>query len=361
MADEDQDPSQKTEEPTQRRLDEALKRGQVVNSREVTNFLILLALTISALFAAPFIFKETTLGLSYFIESSYDININDSRSYFLFTYLFQKFSVLMLIPILLALLAAFGSGFIQHGFRISAEAIQPKLERISPLQGFKRLFSTKSVVELIKGIIKISLIGIIAYKVVLPYMVKFDDVVDYSINDIMDFLTKLVARLLIAVCAIMGVIAALDFLYQKYEHMKSLRMSRRELKDEYKQTEGDPVIKGRIKALRQERARKRMMAEVPKSEVVITNPTHYAVALSYDEKSMKAPKLVAKGKDLIALKIRKIAEENKVPVVENPPLAQALFHTVELDEEIPLTHYQAVAEVISYVYRLKGKIVKKAA
>jgi len=238
---------------------------------------------------------------------------------------------------------------------LSNEPLMPKLERISPLAGIKRMFSLRSVVELLKGLAKITIVGFVAFLAVYPELAHTKQLLDSSAEAMLLFLALLAMRITVGAAIAMFFIALLDLLYQRYQFIKSLRMSKQEVKEEYKQAEGDPMIKQRLRRLRQERARRRMMAAVPKSDVVITNPTHFAVALQYDSKKMKAPVVTAKGQDLVALRIRDIANENSIPVVENPPLARALFNSTDLDQEIPLVHYEAVAKVISYVYQLKGR------
>ena len=222
-------------------------------------------------------------------------------------------------------------------------------------KGFKRLFSLRAIIEFVKGLLKISIITVVLIAVLLP---DFDDLGKLVIFDITATLAVLrdeSLKLLAAVLFVLAIIAIADFVYQRWEHARNLRMTKQEVKDEFKQTEGDPQIKGKIRQLRSERARKRMMAAVPQADAVITNPTHYAVALSYNQETMQAPIVTAKGSDHLALRIRQIAEENDVPVVENPPLAQALYHGVDIDQEVPQQHYRAVAEVISYVFSLRGR------
>lgn len=354
MAD-DQDPDSKTEEPTQKRLEEAFKKGNIAFSREVSSFLLLalLALVVGGL--APAMMRNTLILLTPFFEKAHILPTDfNGFSELLHKVAFAAVAIIIL-PLLGSMFTAMASSFLQNGFVLSAEPIQPKLERISPLAGIKRLFSLRSVVEFIKGLFKITIVGVVAFLAVYPEMTHIQQLPNSSPEAMLRYLGTLAIHMTIGVAVAMFFIALLDLLYQRFQHTKSLRMSHQEIKDEYKQSEGDPMIKQRLRRLRQERARNRMMSSVPDADVVITNPTHFAVALSYDTETMKAPKLVAKGQDLIALKIREIAEENDVPVVENPPLARALFASTELDQEIPITHYEAVAKVISYVYQLKGK------
>jgi flagellar biosynthetic protein FlhB len=261
----------------------------------------------------------------------------------------------LLAPIVILMVAAVGSSLLQHGVVFSAEALMPKLEKISPLAGAKRIFSMRSVIEFVKGLAKVAVVGAVGTALVAPELAGLDRIVSADVVTAMDETYGLTVRLLIGVVAVITGIAILDYLFQRFKFLKEMRMSRQELKEEFKQTEGDPHIKGRLKQIRQERARRRMMSRVPEAAVVITNPTHYAIALKYELHKMTAPLVIAKGADSLALRIREVAKANDIPVVENKPLAQALYATVEIDEEIPQEHYKAVAEVISYVFRLKGK------
>lgn len=350
---EDQDDSQKTEEPTQRRIEEALKRGQVPMSREVGNFLMLLALTLFAVTVMPWILKQTSLALIDYIQAPDQIVIDGGSLMHHFMQLLKHIAGLMMIVFVVSLVAAIFSNFVQNGFNISGEPIIPKLSKISPIEGFGRLFSTKTFVDFIKGLLKIIVVGYIAYFLIIPHLAGLELMPSYDLEGLLAFLMALCMRLLMWVCIFMFAVAAVDLLYQRFEFFKSLRMSRQELKEEYKETQGDPTIKARLRQIRQERARQRMMSAVPTADVVITNPTHYSIALQYDNGKMGAPVVVAKGVDFSALRIREVATANNIPIVQNPPLARALYDTVEIDEEIPVKHYQAVAEVISYVMKLK--------
>jgi len=353
---EDQDESEKTEEPTQKRIQDAAKKGQVAFSREVSSFLMLFVLALNIVWFAPYYTKETVFSFAKFLHSPHDIRIDDQTFLILTEETIFSFLSIMSLPILAAVFVALFSGLAQNGLIISAETIMPKLEKISPLKGLKRLFSMKSFVEFIKGLIKISLIAAVSIIVIYPEIKHLENLVSHNILEIITLLASICFKIVLGACIIMALIATIDFLYQRFEYMKSLKMSRRELKEEYKQTEGDPMIKSKLRQIRMERAQKRMMAAVPDADVIIRNPEHYAIALKYDEAVMAAPTVVAMGLDRIALKIIEVAEEHDIPLVRNPPLARALYDSCELDEEIPLEHYQAVAEVIGYVYRLKGKV-----
>jgi flagellar biosynthetic protein FlhB len=351
----DREDSQKTEEPTAKRLEDARKRGQVVHSREVANWLMLLAVAIVVVALAPGIMDSLGQTLRPFIERPHAFSVGaDGTIEGMETSMFA-FLAPLAAPFALLVVAALASGFLQHGFLFSTEAIKPDLDKISLTQGFHRLFSVRSVAELAKNLLKLAVIGVVGLLAVWPEMDAIERLISMGTLDTLEELHSLVARLLIGVCAILAAIAALDFLFQRFQLMRQLRMTREEVREEYRQTEGDPHVKGRIRQLRQERARRRMMAAVPTADVVITNPTHFAVALKYDQASMDAPRLVAKGADLIAHHIREVAKQHEVPIIENPPLARALYAGVELDQEIPAEHYKAVAEIIGYVWRLKGR------
>jgi len=354
MAD-NQESTEKTEEPTQKRLQESIKKGQVSFSREITNFLMFLVLALNIVWFAPVYMKGTLGTLAPFIQKPHDIRIDEGSSIILLKDTASSIALYLLLPILGTIIAAFLSSFIQNGVVISGESLIPKLEKISVFKGIKRLFSLKSFMEFIKGLIKITIIGTTAYLIISPEMDGFANMVTYSIKDILNFLYSISFKVVVAATAIMGVIAVLDFMYQKFEYIKSLRMTKQEIKEEYKQSEGDPHIKGRLRQIRMEKAQKRMMSAVPDSDVVIRNPTHYAIALKYDRDVMDAPLVVALGMDNVALKIIEIAEDNDVAVVTNKPLARVLYESSEIDSEIPVEHYQAVAEIIGYIYKLKNK------
>jgi flagellar biosynthetic protein FlhB len=353
MADEDKE--SKTEQPSQKRLDEAREKGNLANSKELGNFLMLLVLAVTISAFLPQIMRHTEALLVPFLSDTENFAADrKGLSLIFYNLAFGSFSIIML-PLLASVVSAIATGLLQHGFVLSAEPIMPKLNKISPMAGLGRIFSMRSLVDFAKNIIKVIVVSIVAFISIYPELAHIRLLPNKSTQDMLLFLWMLAGRMTIGVVIAMFFIALFDVVFQRFQHMKSLRMSKQELKDEYKQSEGDPMVKQRLRRLRMERAQNRMMAAVPKADVVITNPTHFAVALQYDSNSMSAPTVVAKGQDLVAFKIREIAEDNDVPVVENPPLARALFSSTEIDKEIPVTHYEAVAKIISYVYQLKGK------
>jgi len=251
------------------------------------------------------------------------------------------------------------ASFLQVGWTFSWEKIGFKASMISPLAGAKRLFGPRALIDFVKGLLKIGTVGAIFAFVLIPRMRDVEIMPMFTIDAMMERISDITYIFIVVAAAVMVVIAALDFAWQKYDHIQNLKMTKQEVKDENKQSEGDPAVKRRIAQLRMERARTRMMAAVAKADVVITNPTHYAVALTYDMENMAAPKLVGKGVDDVARRIREVADENEIPIVENPPLARAIYAAVELEQEIPPKYYHAVAEVISYVFRLTGRLARR--
>ena len=346
---------EKTEQATPKRKQEARKKGQVAQSKEISSVMILMTATAFFYFAGSWMFWN----LSEFITGVYQ-NINILRftdvseaSAFSVDILYKLLSVLLplLIPIAIA---GFVANIFQVGFQFNTEAIAPKLSKFNPISGMKRLISLKSLVELGKSIIKILFIGCIVYIIVKNDMKAFPALIHQEVGQILVFIARASLKICFFVCLAMLVLAVLDFLYQRWQHEKDLRMTKQEVKDEQRQTYGDPKVKARIRGVQMEMARRRMMEAVPDADVVITNPTHLAIALKFDAQEMIAPRVLAKGAGFVAQRIRDIAEENQIPIVEEKPLAQGLFKMVEIGDYIPAELYRAVAEVLAYVYRLKG-------
>ncbi len=356
MADDSQDQSQKTEQPTPKRLRDAREKGQVAKSQEVGHWFMLLAFTILVGYMAPAMVEDLGKAIYGFVARPHAFRLDSVSLGGLLRETGGRLGAALLLPAFLAVAAAFASGLIQAGFVMSPEPIKPKLEKISPVKGLKKLFSLRSLAEFAKGIAKLAIVATVIAALMWPERRLLAGIVSMELPQYLLLVQSLGFRVLVAVLAIMTVIAGLDFLFQKQQHLKQLRMSKQDLKDEHKQTEGDPMVKARLRQIRMERARQRMMAAVPEADVVITNPTHFAVALNYELGSLGAPRVTAKGVDSLAFRIRELAREHDVPVVENPPLARALYGGVELDQEIPADHYKAVAEIIGYVMRLKGKL-----
>lgn len=352
---EERDDAQRSEEPTGRRLDEARRKGDIVKSLELASFVMLAAGT------AAFAFLANTASLTFnrrflpYLQSPAEISLDPGAVSHLFYRAVSDFFLLMAPVLLLLCLAALAGHIVQSGFIASAERLKPSLSKISPMAGFKRLFGLDGLVNFVKGIAKISLVSAAAFAAAWPERARIATALDVGPAGIVAIASSLVVKVLIAVLIVYAIIAAADYVYQRQRFFSRHRMTRQELRDELKQSEGDPQVKARIRQIRLDRSRKRMMAAVPNATVVITNPTHYAVALQYESGKMGAPVCVAKGVDHLALTIRKLAEEHDVPIVENPPLARALYAAVDLDDEVPEEHYKAVAQVIGYVMRLAAR------
>ncbi len=355
---EETDDSQKTEEPSQKRLDDAREKGQIVTSKEVNNFFMLFTLAMIVIVILPSMMRDFMRILTPFVQMADQFPEGEGAFDTIASNVVQEIGIILAVPMLLLMIAALAAGFMQSRFNFSSESIKPKLEKISIVKGLGRMFSMRSVMELVKGVIKITVVGLVATYAIMPQMEKLRLLPNEEMPAIIAFLAEMAKRMIIGMVSIVFLIAIFDYLYQRREFMKKMRMSKQELKDEYKQQEGDPHIKQKIKALRRERAKKRMMAAVPKADVIITNPTHYAVALQYNPDNMEAPIVLAKGTDKVAQRIRKVAQEHKITIMRNPPLARSLYDNVEIDDPIPYKYYQAVAEIIGYVYKLKGKVMK---
>jgi flagellar biosynthetic protein FlhB len=349
MAEENED---KTEDPTLRRLDEAIQRGDVAKSQEVNTWFVMAG---AALVLVGFSGSLAT-GLSNIfrglLAGAHSVPFDRGGLMGFFQNLELEVLAATALPILLLALAAVAGNVIQHRLIWSMESLKPKLSKVSPMAGFKRLFSKIALANFVKGLVKLAVIGVLMVWVLGPERHRLDALVLTDVAALLELSKSLSAKLLGAVVAALAIIAAADYLFQYRQWFQRQKMSLQEIKEEFKQSDGDPHIKAKIRQLRQERSKKRMMSSVPKASVVITNPTHYAVALQYD-RGMNAPLCVAKGKDAIALKIREVAAKHGIPVVENPPLARALHATVEVDREIAPEHYKAVAEVIGYVMKLR--------
>lgn len=354
MAD-DTDDSQKTEEPSWRKLDEARSKGQVPQSREVTNWFIIMGSTMSMILFAPAIAGAMQRAMRRFFEQSADMRLDGTfRDIVLGTV--GEISVALIPALLLIMAMGLAAPVLQTGIIFAPDKLIPKFEHLSPAKGMGRIFSVRAFLEFLKGLLKMVVVGGVAAMLLLPEIDRLALLPSMGTAAIGQEIMALSWRLAIGVIAVLTVIAIADFTYQKMSFIRSMRMSKQEVREEYKQVEGNPVFKSKLRQIRTERARKRMMAAVPTASVVVTNPTHFAVALQYEVNSAGAPRVVAKGADLIAARIRELAREHDVPIVENPPVARALYAAVEIDEEIPAEQYKAVAEIISYVLRLKGML-----
>jgi flagellar biosynthetic protein FlhB len=352
MAENDED-QERTEEATARRREEAREKGQVARSHELVSVGILLACLIYFYFGTSGLLKNIMALMTSGFRAAGTADITQSSINGIFVgYVFKGF--IILFPLMLTvLIAAILCNVLQFGLMFSSESIQPKFSKIDPIKGFERLFSLRSVIELIKNIFKMCIVGTIAYLVIKNEQDNMFTLMDQSVWGILVYLGGICFKIVLTTTIVLIILAIFDYIYQRWEYEKSLRMTKQEIKDEFKNTEGDPLIKARIRRLQREAAQKRMMAQVPKADVIITNPTHLAIAIKYDFDNMQAPMVVAKGADYIAEKIRQIAQENDVLIVENKPLAQVLYKVVNVNDFIPETVYRAVAEVLAYVYDQK--------
>jgi flagellar biosynthetic protein FlhB len=350
MADED-DSGERSEDPTQKRLDDAQERGDVAKSQEVnTWFMISGATLVLSTFSGSI--GSIQVPLRNLVANSWMIRTDGAGLLMLAKNLEYAVFAAIGVPILMLVLAAIAGNMLQHRLVWSGESLKPKLSKISPMAGAKRIFGKQAVANFAKGLFKVIALGSVMTAILWPERHRLESILRFDPASLLGVVISLALQLMGAVVAMLAVVAIADYFFQYRQWYERQKMSLREMKEEFKQSEGDPHIKGRIRQLRQARMKKRMMAAVPKASVIITNPTHYSVALSY-ERGMPAPICVAKGVDLIALKIREVAGEHNIPIVENVPLARALYATVDIDQEIPVEHYHAVAEIIGYVMGLK--------
>lgn len=346
---------EKTEEATPKRKEEARKKGQVAKSPEIGSAFAILSAFFALKMLGPYIYKELADYMRFVLShfSTTDFTINQIHLILLeFGIVFLK----TVLPVaLVVLVISLAVNLLQVGFIFSFEPLMPQLDRINPISGFQRLFSLRSIAELVKSLCKLTIIGYFVYRFIMRETAKVPELIGAELSESLRYSAGLVVDLALEIGAVILVLAALDYFYQWWEYNKSLRMSKDEIKEEFKQTEGNPQIKSKIKERQRAMAMRRMMQEVPKATAVITNPTHFAVAIKYD-KSMSAPQVVAKGQDFLAERIKQVAKDNRVAVVENKPLARALYATVEVGDAIPPELYQAVAEVLAYVFRLKKRL-----
>ncbi len=349
-----EDDSQKTEEPTDKKIAKARTDGNVANSRDLVSWMMLLAFTMLAVVIFPYSLKQITLLL---IEAITVIpeHLNHAEMLIFVRSTMMKLA-LQLVPILFVfVVVAIAAHVAQFGFLAATKKFQPKIENISPLKGYKKIFSAKSLVEFLKGLVKIAVVGAMGIFMLYGDLDIIINSIHLEVFDVMPAFLILFLKVMSGILIVLFFLVIFDVVWQNYTHTKSLRMTRQEVKDERKQSDGSPEIKQRINQIRNERAKQAVLQNIPDADVVVTNPTHYAVALKYDPASMAAPHVTGKGLDKFALKMREVAEENRVPIVENPPLARALYDSAEVNQEVDPDHYEAVAAVIKYVWELKGR------
>ena len=357
---EDQDKAQQTEEPTAKRLEQAHEHGDVVKSAELTTFILLGGGTLAIAIFGKYAALSLAHSLSLFLQQPEAMSVDGAGLQAMMRLLLPKLAM-TLAPFFAIMIAAGLAGhMLQSRPSLSFDKVIPDFSKLSPMAGFKRLFGAEGWMNLLKGLAKMAVVGLAIWTQLWPERGGLESILNQSTVAVLSDMSRLLFKVMMASLVSLGVIAGLDYFWQRMRFMARNRMSKQEIKEEYRQNEGDPTIKAKIRQLRHERAKKRMMASVPHASVVIMNPTHYAVALKYESGKMAAPVCVAKGIDALALRIRAVAEENDVPVVENPPLARALHAAVEIDDPIPPEHFRAVAQVIGYVMRLQGKLPARA-
>jgi flagellar biosynthesis protein FlhB len=347
----------KTEEASSKRISDSEEKGNFAQSREISSSFVLLASIISFSIAGRHA-TETVIRTWYSnLAEMGTVNLSSSELFGLMKWNMQNFFYIIApILILIMLAGVLASIFQTGGLKFSLNPLSPKWSKLSPLKGFGRIFSKNSVVELFKSLFKISIVSIIAYQTINGHWDKIPVLMGYGVGQTLLFMGEVMIEIMVKVLLVMIFLSAIDFSFQKYTYLENLRMTKQEVKDERKDLEGNPLIKQRVRSVQMEMLRRRMMSEVPHADVVITNPTHFSVAIKYDTENDAAPVVVAKGQNEIALKIREIAKENNIPLVEDKPLARTLYKTVDVGQLIPASLYKAVAEILAYVFKLKGKI-----
>lgn len=347
---------EKTERATPKKRQDTRKKGQTAKSQEVNTAIGLLAVFAFIFFYASFMGDKILDTFRHSFTEFMVMKLTVDQVQLVLIDVLKQMAIILAPILLIAFIAGLGSNLLQVGFLFTGEPLKPDLNKLNPIKGFKRIFSIRALVELVKSLLKIGFVGAITFAIL---WMRIDDVLILSqqtVGAALKTVGTLTAQMGIAASLALLFLALFDYLYQKYDFEKNIRMSKQDIKDEHKNTEGDPLIKSKIKQKQREMAMSRMMQEVPKADVIITNPTHYAIALKYDENQTDAPIVIAKGIDFIAQKIKFIANEHEIITVENRPLARALYDQVEIGEMIPDEFFKAVAEVLAYVYRIKNKI-----
>ncbi len=346
---------EKTEPATPKRLQEMREKGQVAKSREVPSVAILIASLLVFYFLGAAMIREFMDLMEWAFSHSVEIQVEQANAHWLIIELFRR--GLKTIAPLLVILVVVGllSNYLQVGFLFSLQAIAPKFSKLDPIKGFARMFSKQALVELAKSIFKVLIVACVAFFTVREEVKNIIPLMDQEIWSIMSYIGDVCFTIFLRTSWVLIVLAVVDYAFQKWDFKQEAKMTKQEVKDEFKQREGDPLIKSRVRQAQREMAKRRMMESVPKADVVITNPVHLAIALEYKVQNMSAPQVTAKGSRLMAERIKEIARQHHIPIVENKPLAQAIFKGVEIGQEIPAVFYKAVAEILSYVYKLKNR------
>ena len=356
MAEETENGEERTEPASDRKKEESRKKGQVVKSIEMNSALVLLSGLMILFISGGMIAQQLAAGARMFFLEAGRLEVTRTSTQDLIARAFGLIGLAAAPVVIGVMLVGILSNFAQVGFLLTFETIKPKWSKMNPLLGMKNIFvSRRSAVEIGKAVLKIIVIGTISY-ITLDSLIKDSvQLVEADVDAVMSYMAKAALSVGLKASGAMLVLAMFDYFFQRFEHERKLKMTKQEVKDEYKMLEGDPQIKGRIKTIQRQIAYKRMMADVPKADVVVTNPTHLALALKYEASKMTAPKVVAKWADLIAQKIKEVAFQNHVPVVEDKPLAQALYKSVDIGDEVPEKLFQAVAQVLAYIFRMRDQ------
>ncbi|MFY4773901.1 flagellar biosynthesis protein FlhB [Metabacillus sp. RGM 3146] len=347
---------EKTEKATPKKRQEARKKGQVAKSADVNTAINLIAVFLCLMMLGPYMAQHTKGMMRAVFQNYMLMDLTENNLQMLMVKISYEAGMLLVPVLIVAVAAGVLGNFLQVGVLFSTESIQPKLDKINSLQGFKRIYSIRALVELCKSLLKIGVIGGVTFAVIWSKLDGILRLPHLTVEQSVGFLGGLTLQMGLSASIALLFLALLDYFYQKFDFEKNIRMSKQDIKDEYKKSEGDPLIKSKIKQRQREMAMRRMMQEVPQADVIITNPTHFAIALKYDEDKMDAPYVVAKGVDFVAQKIKETAKANEVAMVENRPLARALYDQVEIGKAVPEEFFKAVAEILAYVYRLKKKI-----
>ncbi|KIH77555.1 flagellar biosynthetic protein FlhB [Geoalkalibacter ferrihydriticus] len=345
---------EKTEKATAKRRDDFRKKGQVAQSREVNTAVIMIGAVILWFFYAPHFYKELETLLTSIWGRSSELEVTVGSVPGLMRTVLGKMGLLLMPLLALTMILGMAASVLQIGWLFTTKPMEPDLTKLNPITGMKKFVSKRMLVELVKSLTKVGVVGFVAYRTVAGEFENALYLLDMDLHETLNFVARVTFLVLLKTCGVLIVLAIFDYAFTRYEMEEKMKMTKQETKDEHKQTEGDPHLKAKIRGVQMEMARKRMMAEVPTADVVVTNPTHLSVALRYERGRMDAPRVVAKGADRVALRIREIARENDVPLVENVPVARALFQ-VELGQDIPEDMFKAVAEILAYVYSLKGQ------
>jgi flagellar biosynthetic protein FlhB len=345
----------KTEQATPKRLADARKEGNVAKSMEFNSVLILLFGLMTLYFFSGSLFGKLHHGFRIFYQEFGHATITQNTIQYYLILGIKSFVTIVAPVVVVLTIVGIGSNVAQIGLLLTLKPITPDLNKINPLPGFKRFVSLKSFAELAKGILKLTILGIISYQTIKGHQDEYLLLMHQDVQTILFFIVRVMFQIAMRATVALFILAVMDLLYQRWQYKKDLKMTKQEVKDEQKQAEGDPLVKGQIRSLQLARARERMMEKVPQADVVVTNPTRLAVALKYNPEDMGAPVVLAKGARLIAQRIKEIAIQNDIPIYENKPLAQSLFKMCEIGKEIPFELFHAVAEVFAYVYQMKKK------